>query len=109
MELRRTSRHTPPVPSEDASIWSIRKGLDEHADTCPLRPEAILVHPATRAKLGWDQICGLPVVGDDAVPAERFRVKCEGSSHGIEDQTTLWVLDAIEQADSTAPTAPRQG
>jgi hypothetical protein len=99
------------VSTEDTAIWSIREGLDQHADTCPLPAEAILIHPVTQAHLGWDEICGLPVLGDEAVPEGRFRVRCEGSSHGVEEQATLWLLESLDPelqpADATAPTGHR--
>lgn len=75
------------------------------------RLRAILIHPITQAHLGWDEICGLPVLGDEAVPEGRFRVRCEGSSHGVEEQATLWLLESLDPelqpADATAPTGHR--
>ncbi|MCD6727948.1 MAG: hypothetical protein LT070_12025 [Solirubrobacteraceae bacterium] len=74
------------MASREEAERSVKDGLSNHADTCPLPAQAVLVHPDTKAEFGWDYLCGLPVDEDARVPLGRFRVQCEGSAHGLEEQ-----------------------
>ena len=69
----------------------IKVGLDHHASTCPLTPKAILLNPANHELFGWDELWGIPVLPDDRVAPKRFRIDCDGSAFGIEEE----VADAI--------------
>jgi hypothetical protein len=62
----------------------IRRGLDHHAQTCPLAPKAILLNPGNHELFGWDELWGIPVLADDRVAPKRFRIDCDGSAFGIE-------------------------
>jgi len=35
------------------------------------------MNPYEVERLGWDEICGLPIVGDDKIGTGRFEVRCE--------------------------------
>jgi hypothetical protein len=64
----------------------IRRGLDHHASTCPLAPRAILLNPGNYELFGWDELWGVPVLPDDRVAPKRFRIDCDGSAFGIEEE-----------------------
>jgi hypothetical protein len=77
----------------------IRGGLDHHNATCPMTPKAILLNPGNHELFGWEELWGIPVLPDDRVAPKRFRIDCDGSAFGIEDE--------IEQAlPAEAPTEP---
>lgn len=64
----------------------MRAALDHHNRTCPVPASAILVNPPDHERLGIDHIWGLAVRPDDRVPANRFRIECDGSAWTIEDE-----------------------
>jgi hypothetical protein len=73
------------MPSLEAEMLEyIRKGLDHHAQSCPLAPRAILLNPGNFELFGWDELWGVPVLPDDRVAPKRFRIDCGGSAFDIE-------------------------
>jgi hypothetical protein len=87
----------------------IRAGLDHHASTCPLTPRAVLLNPANHELFGWDELWGIPVLPDDRVAPKRFRVDCDGSAFGLEQE----VAEAIAttepaQLPLVVPVGPRE-
>jgi hypothetical protein len=73
----------------------IRRGLDHHAQTCPLEPKAILLNPGNHELFGWDELWGVPVLADDRVAPKRFRIDCDGSAFGIEEE----VAEVVRQSE----------
>lgn len=71
----------------------IRAGLDHHNGSCPMPAKAILLNPGNYELFGWDELWGIPVLPDDRVAPKRFRIDCDGSAFGIEDE----VQQTIEQ------------
>jgi hypothetical protein len=85
----------------------IRKGLDHHAETCPLAPKAILMNPANHELFGWDELWGVPVLPDDRVAPKRFKIDCDGSAFGIEEE----VAEMVKQStpiEIAIPAGPRE-
>jgi hypothetical protein len=75
------------VASLEAEMLAfIRAGLDHHNASCPMTPRAILLNPANHELFGWDELWGVPVLPDDRVAPKRFRIDCDGSAFGIEDE-----------------------
>jgi hypothetical protein len=64
----------------------IRRGIDHHAQSCPLAPKAILLNPGNHELFGWDELWGIPVLADERVAPKRFRIDCDGSAFGIEEE-----------------------
>jgi hypothetical protein len=80
------------VASLEAEMLAfIRRGLDHHASTCPLAPRAILLNPGNHELFGWDELWGVPVLPDDRVAPKRFRIDCDGSAFGIEEEVAQTV------------------
>jgi hypothetical protein len=96
------------VPSLEAEMLEfIRRGLDHHASTCPLAPKAILLNPANHELFGWDELWGIPVLPDDRVAPKRFRIDCDGSAFGIEQE--LQEAVATQQPlEVPIPAGPRE-
>ena len=112
--MRRCSRTTPPLnhysermPSLEAEMLEfIRRGLDHHAQSCPLAPKAILLNPGNHELFGWDELWGIPVLPDERVAPKRFRIDCDGSAFGIEEE----LREAVAASQPlVVPGAPRQG
>ena len=77
----------------------IRAGLDHHNATCPMPAKAILLNPANHELFGWDDLWGIPVLPDDRVKPKRFRIDCDGSAFGIEEEVA-------EAVGADAPVEP---
>lgn len=61
------------------------------------------MNPFEAERLGWEQIRGLPVVGDPAIGTGRFRIVCSREGDGEE----LEELEAIgAPVEVGAPTEP---
>lgn len=86
----------------------VRKGVDHHAETCPMAPRAILLNPGNHELFGWDELWGIPVIPDDRVAPKRFRIDCDGSAFGIENE--LAEMIRVEQPAELpmAPAGPRE-
>ena len=114
--MRRCSRATPHpkpnhyidgMPSLEAEMLEfIKKGLDHHAQSCPLAPRAILLNPGNHELFGWDELWGIPVLADDRVAPKRFRIDCDGSAFGIEAE----IAEAISAPEPlVVPVGPGVG
>jgi hypothetical protein len=87
----------------------IRRGLDQHAQTCPMTPRAILLNPANHELFGWDELWGIPVLPDDRVAPKRFRIDCDGSAFGIEEEVADYVgTEAPAERPLVLPVGPRE-
>jgi hypothetical protein len=80
---------------EAEMLAHVRRGLDHHASTCPLAPRAILLNPGNHELFGWDELWGIPVLPDDRIAPKRFRIDCDGSAFGIEEELAQEV-EALE-------------
>jgi hypothetical protein len=98
------------MPSLEAEMLAaIRQGLDQHNSSCPMPAKAILLNPGNYELFGWDELWGIPVQADDRVAPRRFRIDCDGSAFGIEDelQQEIAELRPIEQP-LVVPVGPRE-
>jgi hypothetical protein len=88
----------------------VRAGLDHHNQTCPMTPRAILLNPGNHELFGWDELWGIPVLPDERVAAKRFRIDCDGSAFGIEDELAEAVSEQQEtERPLVLPAGPRPG
>ena len=85
----------------------IRRGLDHHAQSCPLAPKAILLNPGNHELFGWDELWGIPVLADDRVAPKRFRIDCDGSAFGIEEE--LARRSSVRRSRSSSRSLPGLG
>lgn len=81
----------------------IRKGLDHHNQSCPMPAKAILLNPGNHELFGWDELWGVPVLPDESVRPKVFRIQCDGSAYGIEEE----LAEAVsEQQPVQLPVGP---
>jgi hypothetical protein len=75
------------VGREAKNLEKISQAIDKHNATCPFPASEVRMNPFEVEKLGWEQIRGLPIVGDPAIGTGRFRIVCsrEGEGEGIEE------------------------
>ena len=98
------------MPSLEAEMLEfIRRGLDHHAQSCPLQPKAILLNPGNHELFGWDELWGIPVLPDDRVAPKRFRIDCDGSAYGIEAEIADTIAAPEPLIVPAGPPAWREG
>ena len=82
---------------EAKMLEKIVEGLGRHDQSCPMPAQAILISHFDRERFDWEEVKGVPVVADDGVQPERFRIQCEGSAKGIEDALEEFINTPQEQ------------
>jgi len=90
----------------------VRAGLEHHNATCPMPARAILLNPANHELFGWDELWGVPVLPDERIAPKRFRIDCDGSAFGIEDEIEQVVSEPVpagEPLEVEIPTGPSRG
>lgn len=95
---------------EAKMLAAIRAALDHHNASCPMPARAVLLDPQTHAEFGWDELWGVPVLADERVAHRRFRIDCDGSAFGIEEEMSA-VVDTEAPAENplVVPVGPRPG
>lgn len=63
--------------SDALNLEAISKGIDQHNERCDFPAIEVAMNHFEVERLGWDEIRGLPVVGDKAIETGRFEVRCE--------------------------------
>jgi hypothetical protein len=60
--------------SERRCLASIKEGLDQHRDACPMTPRAVYIAGEVYERFGWTNqaVCGVPVRPEDDRPASGF-------------------------------------
>jgi hypothetical protein len=79
------------VSAEAQNLEAIAKAIDKHNAECPFPASEVRMNPFEVERLGWEEIRGLPVVGDAAIGTGRFRIVCSQEGEGSE----LWEAEAI--------------
>ncbi len=80
--------HNQPVDgAESRNLEAICKAIDQHNSSCPFPAAEVRMNPFEVERLGWEEIRGLPVVGDSAIGTGRFRIVCsrDSDSEGLEE------------------------
>lgn len=63
---------------EAKNLRAISRAIDEHNNNCPQPAVEVRMSPFEVDRLGWDNIKGLPIVGDPKISTGRFRIVCAG-------------------------------
>jgi hypothetical protein len=80
-----TSRYIEAVSDAEAkNLEAISRAIDRHNASCPFPASEVRMNPFEIERLGWDEIRGLPVVGDPALGTGRFRIVCSRDGEGGE-------------------------
>ena len=90
---------------EAKNLEAISKAIDQHNANCPFPAAEVRMNPFEVERLGWDEIRGLPVVGDPAIGTGRFRIVCsrEGAGEGIEEVEAVGVPVEVDAPQSGLP------
>ena len=73
--------------AEAKNLEVIARAIDQHNASCPFPASEVRMNPFEVERLGWEEIRGLPIVGDPAIGTGRFRIVCsrEGSGEEVEE------------------------
>jgi hypothetical protein len=78
-------RYIGTVSDADAkNLEAISRGIDQHNANCAFPASEVRMNPFEIERLGWDEIRGLPIVGDAEIGTGRFRIVCSRDSEGGE-------------------------
>jgi hypothetical protein len=64
------------------NLEAISRAIDQHNANCPFPAAEVRMNPYEVERLGWDEIRGLPIVGDPAIGTGRFRIVCSRDRDG---------------------------
>jgi hypothetical protein len=68
--------------SEAKNLEAISKAIDKHNAECPFPAVEVRMNPFEADRLGWDEVRGLPIVGDPQIGTGGFRIVCSRDSEG---------------------------
>jgi hypothetical protein len=74
----------PRMGAEAKNLEAISKAIDQHNASCAFPAAEVRMNPFELERLGWEEIRGLPIVGDPAVGTGRFRIVCSREGQGGE-------------------------
>lgn len=70
------------MSSEGLNLEAIYAAIEWHNGRCPAPATEIHMNPYEADRLGWDEIRGLPVIGNPKIGTGVFRVLCPNSLDG---------------------------
>ena len=82
--------------SEAKNLEAISRAIDKHNQECRFPASEVHMNPFEVERLGWEEIRGLPVIGDPAIETGRFRVVCSGEGDGEELEEVEAMGEPIE-------------
>jgi hypothetical protein len=68
--------------SEPKNLEAISRAIDQHNANCPFPASEVRMNPFEIERLGWEEIRGLPIVGDPELGTGRFRIVCWCAAEG---------------------------
>jgi hypothetical protein len=97
--------------AEAKNLEAISRAIDQHNQNCPFPAAEVRMNPFEIERLGWEEIRGLPIVGDPDLGTGRFRIVCsrDMDGEGLEEteavgRDLVTVVPGGEPAE--APAAP---
>jgi len=95
---------------EVKNLEAISKAIDQHNSSCPYPAAEVRMNPFEIERLGWEEIRGLPIVGDPDVGTGRFKIVCSRDVDGNElDETEAVGRDLVTVAPAGEPVRPDPG
>jgi hypothetical protein len=97
------------VSAEAKNLEAISKAIDQHNRNCPFPASEVRMNPFEIERLGWDEIRGLPLVGDPQLGTGRFRIVCsgEGEEQGTEEVEAVGTPVEVEAPQEVGPPQQR--
>jgi hypothetical protein len=85
--LAARARFQPMSGADAKNLEAISRAIDQHNASCPFPASEVRMNPYEVERLGWEEIRGLPIVGDPELGTGRFRIVCSRDSDegGIEE------------------------
>lgn len=97
------------MSAEAKNLEAISKAIDQHNRDCPFPASEVRMNPFEIERLGWEEIRGLPLVGDPQLSTGRFRIVCSGEGNEEEIEEVEAVGTPVEvdaPAEVGAPGPP---
>ncbi len=73
---------------EVKNLEAISKAIDQHNRNCPYPAAEVRMNPFEIERLGWEEIRGLPIVGDPDIGTGRFQIICSRDIDGADLEET---------------------
>jgi hypothetical protein len=91
------------VSTAAKNLEAISRAIDQHNENCPYPAAEVRMNPFEAKRLGWEEIRGLPVVGDPEIGTGRFRIVCsrDDAGEGAEEAEALGI--PVEVATPARP------
>jgi hypothetical protein len=92
--------------AEARNLEAISKAIDQHNRNCPFPAAEVRMNPFEIDRLGWEEIRGLPIVGDPELGTGSFRIVCarDSEGEGIEEAEALGIpLEVAVPASTPHP------
>jgi hypothetical protein len=89
--------------AEAKNLEAISRAIDQHNSGCPFPAAEVRMNPFEIERLGWDEIRGLPIVGDADLGTGRFRIICSKDldGAGIEETEAIGTpLEVVAPAEN---------
>lgn len=93
---------------ESKNLEAISKAIDQHNSSCPYPAAEVRMNPFEIERLGWDEIRGLPIVGDADLGTGRFRIVCSRDMEGENLEEEVTEAYGREYVTVTPGEAPRE-
>ena len=82
--------------AEAKNLEAVARAIDQHNSNCPYPAAEVRMNPFEVERLGWDEIRGLPIIGDPNIGTGSFRIICGGDEGGLEEEQTE-VVEAVSE------------
>jgi hypothetical protein len=73
------------------NLEAIKKAIDQHDANCGQPAIEIAMNPFEVERLGWEEMCGLPIVADGKIGTGRFEIRCERDKTGEGHETRDYI------------------
>ena len=93
--------------SESKNLEAISRAIDQHNTSCAYPAAEVRMNPFEIERLGWEEIRGLPIVGDPELGTGRFRIVCSRDMDGenLEEEVTE-AIGQDQEISVPVPAAP---